>query len=104
MRTIHTLLVLVSLSLTQQVFADSLMQKLDASDRPCAPVVKACLDAGFVRERSEDKGIWHNCMEPALLGKTVEHVQLDASVVKTCRQHKITELKMQLKQLENVKS
>lgn len=75
---------------TQAVFADDMSSS-------CTPIVKACIDGGFV-----GKKFWDDCMHPALLNKTVQGVKLDAAAVKTCRTDKIAELKKLLKELESV--
>ncbi len=103
MRAAHKMLIIGSLLLSQQVFADFSMQKTDMNDRPCAVLAKACSDAGFIRDRSEEKGIWRNCMEPLLLGKSVSQVKVDSAAIKACRTHKINELKMELQRLKDVK-
>ncbi len=103
MHYIYKALVLVALFISQSVFADGALQNDVASDKSCAVIAKACAAAGFVREKSETKGIWSNCMEPILLGKTVLGVKVDSSVVKLCRVHKIAELQAQLQQFMSVK-
>ncbi len=103
MRTIHKVLVLFVILTTQHVFADDAMLNEVTSDKPCAAIAKACSAAGFVRERSKTKGIWRNCMEPTLLGKTVSGVKVDPAVVKSCRMQKIKKLQMQLEQFKQVK-
>ncbi|GEM_PF-2490498 len=103
MRTIYKMFVIFAMLATQQVFADDAVQNEPARDKSCIVIAKACSSAGFVGRRSETKGIWHNCMEPTLLGQTVAGVKVDPADVKTCRMHKIKELQMQLEQFKNVK-
>jgi hypothetical protein len=103
MRNIYKVFVLAALLTTQYAFADDTMPPPDdAKDKPCLIIAKACSEAGFVRERSETKGIWRNCMEPVLLGQTVAGVKVDPAAVKTCRSHKIDEMQMQLKKFKQV--
>lgn len=96
------ILMLIAILATQQVFAD-VSGMMGDEDKPCMTIAKACLSAGFVETRSTDKGIWHDCMKPIILGKTVSGVTVDPAVVKTCRAHKIEKMKMELKELEKVK-
>lgn len=102
MRIIYKMFVIFAMFATQQVFADDAVQNEPAPDKACIVIAKACSSAGFVSRRSETKGIWHNCMEPTLLGQTVSGVKVDPSVVKTCRVHKIKELQMQLEKFKQV--
>lgn len=87
---------------TQPLFADETAQYMSSDDKPCAAVAKACSDAGFSRSETPDKKFWHDCMQPILLGKTVQGVTLDASVAKECRVKKINQMKKEVKELEKV--
>ncbi len=82
----------------QPIFAHD----MGANEKPCMPIVKACLDAGFGSRANDAKLFWQDCMEPLLLGKTVEKVSVSATDVKTCRTAKIKELKEELSKLEKV--
>lgn len=102
MRNINKMFVAFAIFATQQVFAENQMMQNHADDKPCAVIAKACAAAGFVKRQSETKGIWHNCMEPIILGQSVANVQVDPAVVKTCRMNKIKEMERQLEQLKKV--
>lgn len=102
MRTIYKMFVFLAMFTTQQVFADDAVQNEPVPDKSCIVIAKACSSAGFVSRKSETKGIWHNCMEPTLLGQTVSGVKVDPADVKTCRMHKIKELQMQLEKFKKV--
>jgi hypothetical protein len=98
MRQVRTVLMLMAILAAQQVFAAN-----SASEKSCSTIADACLAAGFVKTESTTKGIWHDCMRPVILGKTVSSVSIDASVVKSCRADKIRELKKELKEMEHAK-
>lgn len=103
MRTISKMLIVFTMLLTQQVFADDAAPNKDAGSKPCIVIAKACSTAGYVSRRSETKGIWRNCMQPILLGQPVSNVKVDPATVKACRTDKIKELKTQLEQFQQVK-
>ena len=98
MRRIRTILMLMAMLAAQQVFAAG-----SASDQSCSTIADACLAAGFVKTESTTKGIWHDCMRPVILGKTVTGVSINATVVKSCRADKIKELQMELKEMQQAK-
>src|SRR6185295_17454700 len=98
MRQVRTTLMLMAILAAQQVFAAD-----SAGDKSCSTIADACLAAGFVKTESATKGIWHDCMRPVILGKTVSGVSIKASVVKSCRADKIRDLKMELKEMEHAK-
>ena len=98
MRQVRTILMLMAIVAAQQVFAAD-----SARDKSCSTIADACLAAGFVKTESTTKGIWHDCMRPVILGKTVSGVSINASVVKSCRADKIRDLKMELKEMEHAK-
>src|SRR6476469_5841867 len=98
MRQVRTTLILMAILAAQQVFAAE-----SASDRSCSTIADACLAAGFVKTESTTKGIWHDCMRPVILGKTVTGVSINATVVKSCRADKIKELQMELKEMQQAK-
>lgn len=77
----------------------------DSDDKPCATVVKSCLDAGYTRSNNEpNKKFWQDCMKPLLLGKTVEGVTLDPAVAKDCRVNKIEKMKQEIKELQEARN
>jgi hypothetical protein len=102
MRKIRAILVLLAVLGTQQIFAegDINVSGEDAADKPCATIVKSCMDAGYTREDSGDKKLWKNCLKPIILGKAVSGVNVDDSVVKSCRIHKIKKMKTELKEFQ----
>ena len=99
MRKIRIILMLVAIFSAHQVFADDVANSASGG-QPCKAIAKACLDAGFVKEESDSKGIWKDCMKPVILGKTVANVKIDSSVAKACRVNKIDELKTELKEFQ----
>src|SRR5258706_5744971 len=99
MRRVRTTLMLMAMLAAQQVFAAG-----SGSDQSCSSIADACLAAGFVKTESTTKGIWHDCMRPVILGKTVSGVSINAAVVKSCRADKIKDLKMELKEMEHANS
>lgn len=101
LRYVLTLLISTVL-MVPTVFADNAsgMTVDTSSDKSCSTIADACLAAGFVKTESTSKGIWHDCMRPVILGKTVSGIKVDSSVVKSCRMHKIEELKTELKEMQ----
>ena len=54
---------------------------------PCAQIIAACKAAGFVKgEWKEGKGLYKDCLDPILAGKSVEGVSIDPSVAQACNQ------------------
>ncbi|MEO8402273.1 MAG: hypothetical protein ABI597_10870 [Gammaproteobacteria bacterium] len=97
MRNFRFIFMFVALFATQQVFAQPGMMD---RDKNCMTIAKACEAAGFTRGKSPNKGFWFDCMKPIVLGKTVAGVTIDPAVAKSCRQHKVNELKMELKEFQ----
>lgn len=97
MRNFRYIFMFVALIATQQVFA---FHGKMGSDTNCMTIAKACKAAGFSRGKSPDKGFWFGCMKPIILGKTVSGVTIDPAVAKSCREHKVNELKMELKEFQ----
>lgn len=97
-----TLITLISMAIlsTQPVFADEMAGGEMSEGTACAAIAKSCLSAGFTRDPSATKKFWQDCMKPIILGKTVAGVTIDHSVAKTCREHKIEQLKHELKELQ----
>lgn len=104
MRKVRLIVIVAAIFSTQLLFADNEAQYMSSDSTPCAPVVKACLDAGFTRSETTDKKFWFDCMKPIMLGKTVQGVTVDAAVAKDCRAKKINELKKEMKELQKVAS
>lgn len=94
MYKLRIIFVFVAMILTQNIYAD---------DKSCGEIANACLAAGFVKGESDTKGIWHDCMKPVILGKSVAGVSVNSSIVKSCRMHKIAELKVELNELQKSK-
>jgi len=102
MNKIRISLMLLGILSTQAAFA---YVARDASKDPtCAAIAKACSAAGFERTETAGKQLWQDCMNPILLSKTVKGLTVDPGIVKNCRFHKIEELKMELKDLQNAAS
>ncbi len=100
MRKVYLAVCLVSLFAASNVFADD----MNSNSKPCMTIAKACMSAGYTREGNNDKKFWVNCMKPLILGQTVKDVTVDSVVVKACRTDKISEMKKELTELENVTS
>lgn len=105
MRKIYSVMLIIASLMSLQVYADDTQSMpMDSSgDKPCLMIAKACVAAGYVIKDSTNKRFWQNCMKPILLGNTVSGVKVDAAMAKTCRAHKIQEMKMELKELQSVK-
>lgn len=99
MRKIRIVIMLVAMISAHQVYADDLASTTHGG-KPCETIASACLDAGFVKTESADKGLWRNCMKPIILGKTVANVKVDAYVAHACRMNKIDEMKIELKEFQ----
>jgi hypothetical protein len=61
-----------------------------AGQGPCEQIVQACSSAGFIKgEFKEKKGLWRDCVDPIVQGKTVQTAiplpTVDPSVVSACR-------------------
>jgi hypothetical protein len=95
MRKIYLLSAILSLILSQSVFAD-----MDDSSA-CKKVAHACKAAGYSKEK--DMKFWKDCMKPVLYGQTVKNVKVDATDVSTCRTDKIAKMKQEISDLESVK-
>lgn len=100
MRKAYLAVCLVSLFAASNVFADEMAN----DSKPCMQVAKACLSAGYTRQGDNDKKFWVDCMKPLILGQTVKDVTVDSVVVKACRTDKISEMKKELTELQNVSS
>lgn len=96
----HFLIVLAAMLMMQPAFA---MDDMTSDDKPCAPIVKACLDAGYARDGAEGKQFWKDCMKPVVLGKSVADVKVDAKDVKACRADKVKQLKAELNEMKAAK-
>ena len=90
---------LTAILLVQPVFADD----MNSNEKPCATIVKSCLDAGYTRDAADGKQFWKDCMKPLVLGKTVSGITVDAKDVKACRSAKIIKLKQELSELKKAK-
>ncbi len=100
MRKIGMVLALTSVFAIAPAFADD---DMDSDAKPCMVIAKACMDAGYTRQSSDDKRFWKDCMKPVLLGKTVSGVTVDAATVKDCRVNKIGKMKNEIKEFQNAK-
>ncbi len=94
------LILLAAMLIMQPAFADD---DMNSPEKPCAPIVKACLDAGYARDGADGKQFWNDCMKPTVLGKSVADVKVNASDVKACRIAKIKQLKAELNALKSAK-
>ena len=58
----------------------------EAVNHPCRKIESACTAAGFIkRHHKEGKGLWKDCMEPLMNGKTVTGVTVDPSDIQACQ-------------------
>lgn len=57
---------------------------------PCKPLWDACEAGGYKlgAHKTNGKGLWVDCLDPLLAGKSVEGVTADASVVPACKEAK----------------
>jgi hypothetical protein len=57
---------------------------------PCKTLKSACEAAGYYKggHKQDNKGLWKDCMQPLLDGKTVAGVSADAAVVAACKEKK----------------
>jgi hypothetical protein len=97
-----TMITLLIMFFIQPVMAAQDASMDSSSDgKSCATLAKACKKAGYSRKGESGK-FWFDCMKPILLGKTVSKVKIDASIVKACRDKKITKMKKELEELQQV--
>lgn len=94
----YIFVLLAALLIMKPVFADD---DMSTEDKPCAAIVKSCLDAGYVRHAT-GKQFWKDCMKPLLLGNSVTGVNVNATDVSTCRTAKISKLEQELSDLKAV--
>ena len=60
-----------------------------AKEHPCKKIMDACKSAGFVKgEWKQGKGLFKNCMQPIMEGKTVAGVTATADEIQSCKAHK----------------
>ena len=98
--SLKSLLVVTTATLLMQpVFADDDMGN---NTKPCMPVVKACMKAGYRGHGNSGKQFWMGCMKPLLMNNTVKGVTVNASDVKACRDGKVTEMQKELDDLKSV--
>jgi hypothetical protein len=66
-------------------------------DHPCKKIISACEAAGFVKgghkkakgnTPEQDKGLYVDCMQPIMSGKSVAGVTVDPSEVQACQAKK----------------
>ncbi len=86
---------LVALLIMQPVFADD-----DMGDKPCMPIVKSCLKAGY--SHRGEKQFWKGCMKPLIMGQTVKGVTVDPKDVTACRAAKIDSMEKELNEFKSV--
>lgn len=96
MRIKYCVAILAALLITHPVFADD----MDSDSKPCKPIVKSCLDAGYKQKNEESKQFWQDCMKPVLMGKSVDGVTVNAKDVKACRDAKIKEKQQEIEMLK----
>lgn len=60
---------------------------IDTDPKYCKKVEKACRDAGYtVKKRTTPgKRLFLDCMKPLLDGHTVESVNIDTNIVRSCK-------------------
>ncbi|UYL08100.1 hypothetical protein B9G69_013700 [Bdellovibrio sp. SKB1291214] len=58
-------------------------------DHPCAKVKAACEAAGFKQGAHKDKkGLWKDCVDPVMEGKSVAGVTVATSDIEACKMKK----------------
>jgi hypothetical protein len=66
--------------------ADAVPAAAPAAQHPCRVIEDACKGAGFVKGgAAEGKGLWKDCIQPVLGGKTVSGVNITADQVQACK-------------------
>lgn len=79
-------LLVLTLSVPAAFAKDTTKAKEVGKDHPCQRIQQACKAAGFIKGGAkEGKGLYVNCMEPILKGKTVEGVTVDAATLQSCQ-------------------
>lgn len=81
----------LSLSLVTLAFLAS--SAFAAGNGPCAQIEQACASAGFIKgEYKEGKGLWRDCVDPIVQGKTVNSAiplpTVNPTVVAACKAKK----------------
>lgn len=55
-------------------------------DHPCAKIKAACESAGFKQgDHKDKKGLWKDCVDPVMEGKSVAGVSVAASDIDACK-------------------
>ncbi len=69
--------------------AQSLFAQGD-NKHPCKALKSSCEAAGYVKggHKNNNKGLWKDCMQPLLDGKTVAGVTADSANVSACKEKK----------------
>jgi hypothetical protein len=59
----------------------------DMNPGPCKKIIQACEQAGFQKglHKKTGKGLYLDCMNPIMAGKTVSGVTVDSSLISGCR-------------------
>ena len=100
MTTFRLALITIALTFTTHTFA----AHMNMSDsKACNTIANTCKKAGYSDGNTGNKRFWQDCMEPAIMSKTVDGVSVDEHVAKSCRMSKIKELKEEMQKLEKVK-
>ena len=78
-----------TITLSIILMGSALYAKADAEHKsgPCQAIRSACEAAGFHKggHKDHDKGLWKDCMDPILAGKTVSGVTATADQVSACQ-------------------
>ncbi|MBO9667172.1 MAG: hypothetical protein J7501_10205 [Bdellovibrio sp.] len=58
----------------------------EGKNHPCKEVKTACEAAGFKQgEHKNKKGLWKDCVEPVMNGKSVSGVNVSSNVISACK-------------------
>lgn len=85
MKTVVMVLLALTLVTSAALAQDSTSAKGPGKDQPCLKIQQACKKAGFVKGGAkEGKGLFVNCVQPILKGKSVPGVTMDAATIQAC--------------------
>ena len=77
---------IASLALIGLTAAPALADDPRPADHPCRKIEDACKAAGFVKgEAKVGKGLFIDCLDPIVAGKTVPNVTVDPSLGPACK-------------------
>lgn len=99
MRKYGNILILFTLIVTQQVFANPI--SANTGKNACDAIAKRCLAGGFTQRDYPTKRFWQDCMKPVLMNQEVVDITVDPKLAAACRAERIQEIKTELSELQN---